>query len=116
MFCDKDYDETIIDRLLAPPGSNYYDEMAVLLGNSWAAMIITAALFLLSHFRRRFRYIQMIDLFIFSLLLGCLFMICGNVWIVSIIHCSRNIGIIFHKYQVGQNRVQMLMKTKMPEE
>ncbi|WP_410771654.1 CPBP family intramembrane glutamic endopeptidase [Fontibacillus sp. BL9] len=67
------------------------------LGNTWIAVLLTSVLFTISHIRRRFKYVQMLDIFCFSLLLGGIFAVYQDIWFVAVVHCSRNIGVICHQ-------------------
>lgn len=56
-------------------------------------ILIISLLFTLSHFHSHIKYIQLMDLFIFSLILCCLFNWLGSLWLVIIIHFVRNVFI-----------------------
>lgn len=69
-----------------------YFHVDVLVYNILESLIISL-LFTLSHFHPRIKYLQLIDLFIFSLFLCCLINWLGNLWLVIIVHFVRNIYI-----------------------
>jgi len=58
-----------------------------------SVIFILAFLFMLSHFKNRFRYVELLDIGIFSLIISWLYYFSGNLLFVIVIHFSRNLAI-----------------------
>jgi membrane protease YdiL (CAAX protease family) len=78
-----------------------YEEMfwratlQVLMGNSAIAVALVATGFTLKHYfiyKRRARLSDLIEFFAFSMVLGIVFMMTGNLWITVSIHFIRNVS------------------------
>ena len=70
-----------------------YSYLIIEIRETRCMVIILAFLFMLSHFKNRFRYVELLDIGIFSLIISWLYYFSGNLLFVIVIHFSRNLAI-----------------------
>lgn len=70
----------------------------------FVAAPITIVLFTAVHYSDRKAIIQMIDLFVFAVILSVLYAVTGNIWLTAIVHILRNLFLIFYNYNTAYLR------------
>ncbi len=101
---EKTLKKSFVKELCFSIFSSIYEEflwrrtVQIFLGNNFFSVGITSVFFTLSHFKRKFKYIHMVDIFIFSILLGIIYIYTENIWLISLIHFSRNFFVICCDY------------------
>ena len=78
--------------------------------NVWLPVLLVSLIFALAHYNRRKAAIQLIDIFIFSVLLCFFDLLSGSVWIASEIHIVRNFFIMCFKYSLFEKNMSKRKK------
>lgn len=77
----------------------------IVLNNSLVAIILISFLFVASHIKRKIKYLSLLDLLIFSILISSIYLVFDNLMIIYIAHLFRNIIVIFYGRSCCNERV-----------